>query len=219
MQPSALDLYCCADRKRLYGNVMSIPAILGIGLIIIVLLDAFETVVFPRRVTRRIRLVRLFYRTTWWLYTGMVQTLSSKKRQETYLSYYGPLSLPILLAFWAGVLIIGFSLLYWSSGDSIKEAGGIADFASCLYFSGTTFFTLGLGDIVPKNDCFENARRSRSRHGFWLPRHHYQLSPCAQSVFFQEGGFHFHFWMHAQDLRRRQRKYCSGIVKIMSWRQ
>lgn len=145
---------------------MLIPAILGIGLIFIILLDAFETVVFPRRVTRRFRLARLFYRTTWWLYTGMVRTLSSKKRQETYLSYYGPLSLPILLAFWAGVLIIGFSLLYWSPSDSIKKAEGIADFASCLYFSGTTFFTLGLGDIIPRTTAMRTLVVLESGMGF-----------------------------------------------------
>jgi len=94
--------------------------IAGIALIIVVLADAFETVVFPRRVTRRIRLVRLFYRTTWRLWTALVHALSSGKRQENYLSYYGPLSLPLLLGFWASVLISGFALLYWAPGNALK---------------------------------------------------------------------------------------------------
>ncbi len=129
---------------------MSILAlILGVALILIVLGDAFETVVFPRRVTRRIRLARLFYRTLWRLWTSAVRVLSSGKRQETLLSYFGPLSLPLLLGFWAGVLIFGFALLYWGFGHDLKTPEGVVSFGACLYFSGTTFFTLGLGDIVP----------------------------------------------------------------------
>ncbi len=128
-----------------------IAVIAGVALIIIVLVDGFETVVFPRRVTRRIRLVRLFYRVTWWLWTTLVLALSSRKRQENYLSYYGPLSLPLLLGFWASVLIAGFALLYWAPGNAIKTPEGTVGFGACLYFSGTTFFTLGLGDIVPNN--------------------------------------------------------------------
>jgi len=129
---------------------LSILAIVaGIALIIVVLADAFETVVFPRRVTRRIRLVRLFYRSTWRFWTALVRTLTSGKRQENYLSYYGPLSLPLLLGFWAGVLISGFAFLYWAPGNALKTSEGFITFGTCLYFSGTTFFTLGLGDIVP----------------------------------------------------------------------
>jgi hypothetical protein len=129
---------------------VSILAIIaGIALIVVVLADAFETVVFPRRVTRRIRLVRLFYRATWRPWTALVQAFSSVKRQENYLSYYGPLSLPLLLGFWAGVLIAGFALLYWAPGNALKTPEGFVTFGTCLYFSGTTFFTLGLGDIVP----------------------------------------------------------------------
>ncbi len=123
--------------------------IIGIVLILVVLWDAFETVVFPRRVTRRLRLVRLFYRTTWKLWLTVARAVRSQRKQENYLSYYGPLSLPLLLGFWAAVQIAGFALLYWAPGNAIKTPEGPAGFGACLYFSGTTFFTLGLGDISP----------------------------------------------------------------------
>jgi hypothetical protein len=123
--------------------------ILGVALILIVLWDAFETVVFPRRVTRRIRLVRLFYRTSWHLWSLAVRVVSRAGQQENLLSYFGPLSLPLLLGFWALVLITGFALLYWAPAHALKTPEGAVSFAACLYFSGTTFFTLGLGDIVP----------------------------------------------------------------------
>ena len=120
-------------------------AVLGIILILVVLGDAFETIIFPRRVTRRIRLTRLFYRYTWKLWSGLVTSLSSGRPQENYLSFYGPLSLLLLLVLWATGLIVGFGLLLWAMGAT-REAG----FGTSLYLSGTTFFTLGIGDIVPR---------------------------------------------------------------------
>jgi ion channel len=126
-----------------------LAVVIGIFLIIIVLVDAFETVVLPRRVTRRYRIVRLFYRVTWPAWSWAVRTLFPLKRRETLLSYYGPLSLPALLVLWALALLAGFGFLYWSQVDGIKTPEGTVSFVSCLYFSGTSFFTLGLGDITP----------------------------------------------------------------------
>src|SRR2546428_10802755 len=42
-----------------------VAALASIGLILIVLWDAFEVVILPRRVMRKFRLARLFYRSTW----------------------------------------------------------------------------------------------------------------------------------------------------------
>ena len=122
---------------------------LGVAIILIVLGDAFETIVLPRRVTRPISLARLFYQFTWLSWSAAVRSISSGKRQETYLSFYGPLSLLLLLILWATGLVIGFALLLWASGSPIKTPEGIATFSSYLYLSGTTFFTLGLGDVTP----------------------------------------------------------------------
>jgi len=143
---------CPACRHDLAEKDMGIIAyILGIALIVIVLVDAFETVVLPRRVTRRVRLVRIFYRMTWPVWSRLSGVFASPKTQETFLSYYGPLSLPVLLCFWAVVLVFGFSFLYWAPGDAIKTPEHIITFGACIYFSGTTFFTLGLGDVAPNS--------------------------------------------------------------------
>jgi hypothetical protein len=128
-----------------------IVAIAGALLIVIVLGDVFETIVFPRRVTRRIRLARLFYRVTWIGWSTAVRGLCSEKRKETYLSFFGPMSLLLLLTIWAAGLIIGFASLHWAVGSGIKTpTGETPGFGTDLYFSGTTFFTLGLGDIAPR---------------------------------------------------------------------
>jgi hypothetical protein len=122
----------------------------GALLIFIVLWDAFETIVLPRRVTRRLRLARLFYRYTWLSYSAFVRSMFSGRRQENYLSYYGPLSLLFLLCVWATGLIVGFAMLQWGTGSGINSPDGTVGFTKDLYLSGTTFFTLGLGDVTPR---------------------------------------------------------------------
>jgi len=126
-----------------------LSGVLGVVLILIVLGDAFETIVLPRRVTRRISLARLFYQGTWFFWSATVRSIFSRRRQETFLSWYGPLSLLLLLIFWATGLVIGFALVHWASGSIIKTPEGTFSFATYLYLSGTTFFTLGLGDVTP----------------------------------------------------------------------
>jgi len=130
--------------------VVILSATLGVVLILVILGDAFETIVFPRRVTRRIRLARFFIRYTWLLWVALVHWLSSRRRQETYLSFFGPLALLLLLVVWAAGLIFGFAILHWASGSTIQPGGGNPGFATDLYFSATTFFTLGLGDVIPR---------------------------------------------------------------------
>jgi Ion channel len=124
--------------------------ILGLMLLFATLWDAFETIILPRRVTRPFRLVRVFYQLTWkiWVVTGRM--FRSKKSRETHLSYYGPLSLLMLFATWALLLILTFALLHWSAGSAITMSGTPSTFRTDLYMSGTTFFTLGLGDVTPR---------------------------------------------------------------------
>ena len=126
-----------------------IAALLGTAVIAVVLWEAFETIVLPRRVTRKVRLTRLFYRCTWRPWLALAQVVASGRRQETLLSFFGPLSLLFLLSLWAVGLITGFTLLFWSTGSQLNTIGN-SGIITDLYLSGTTFFTLGLGDVTPR---------------------------------------------------------------------
>ncbi len=128
-----------------------VAAILGATLVLWVLWEGFETVVLPRRVTRRFRFTRLFYRRTWVPWAKMVSSFIPAWRQETWLSVFGPLSLLLLMGIWVGGLVTGFALLHWSTGSALLTRDGGARFFTDLYLSGTTFFTLGLGDVVPQS--------------------------------------------------------------------
>jgi Ion channel len=129
---------------------VSTPAIIsGVVIICVVLLDAFETVVLPRRVTRQFRLTAWFYRRTWIPWKKIAGRIRTASRQQSFLGYFGPLSLIMLLAFWAASLILGFALLQYGLGGHEQLGNEPITFGRILYHSGETFFTLGYGDIVP----------------------------------------------------------------------
>ena len=123
--------------------------IVGALLIVIGLWDVFETIVLPRRVTRRVRLARQFYRATWNPWRFIAHLIRKSKRRETFLSIYGPISLLALLTVWALTVVVGFALVHLALGSSVGHATEHSGFFTDLYYSGTTFFTLGLGDIAP----------------------------------------------------------------------
>jgi hypothetical protein len=125
-------------------------AIAGLFIAFVVLWEAFETIILPRRVTRPVRLVRIFYRVTWTIWAAINRSFRLNKMREAHLSYYGPLSLLGLFATWAFMLILAFAMLHWAAGSAVNTPGEIPTFRTDLYLSGTTFFTLGLGDVTPR---------------------------------------------------------------------
>lgn len=126
-------------------------SIFGFALIFIILLDAFETVVLPRRIQRHFRITGLYYRATWTRWTRVARHIKSISRREGFLAYYGPLSLLYLLGFWALGLIFGFACVQYGLGEHLQLGTETITFGKLVYHSGETFFTLGYGDIVPSN--------------------------------------------------------------------
>ncbi len=126
-----------------------IAVFFGIALIVLVAQDAFETIVLPRRVTRRFRLARLFYRITHFGWNSIGSLIRSRAGRDSFQGYIGPLSLLALMAFWAVLFVLGFGLLLWGFALPLGAPDHPVNFLSYLYLSGTTFFTLGLGDVTP----------------------------------------------------------------------
>jgi Ion channel len=126
-----------------------LAAIVGVVLIIGILTDSFESIVLPRRVSRRFRLSRFFYMVTWLSWSAIARKMRPGNRREYYLSYFGPLSLILLLIVWAAILVFAVALLQWGLDLPMNAPEKQATFGTYLYMSGTTFFTLGLGDVTP----------------------------------------------------------------------
>jgi hypothetical protein len=123
----------------------------GVICLFIVLLDAFQTIILPRRASGRFRLTRVFYLVTWAPWAFLVRRLRLPRQREAAFSYYGPLSLILLLVVWAAAMTLGFGLLFFALGSPFHDATGMHGMESDLYVSGTTIFTLGLGDVTPQN--------------------------------------------------------------------
>jgi hypothetical protein len=123
----------------------------GLVLAIVILIDAFEAIILPRRVTRKIRVTRLFYRTTWTFWKAAVRKIPSRKTREALLGGYGPCSLLLLIAIWALGLVLSFGMMQYAAGSAIAvHEAAHPGFAMDVYLSSTTFFTLGMGDVVPR---------------------------------------------------------------------
>lgn len=120
-----------------------------------VFVDAFQTIILPRRAAGRFRITRIFIVATWKPWKIFASRIAEIRRREQVFSAYGPLSLILLLLLWAMLLILSFALFYFALGTpftdvmGVQSAAGLSRFRTALYVSGTTMFTLGLGDVVP----------------------------------------------------------------------
>jgi hypothetical protein len=118
-------------------------------LIILVLMDGFESMVLPRQVTRRWRFTRLFYLATWRCWRFLALCLPMGRWRAAFLSRFGPFSMLVLFATWTSGLVIGFALLHLSLETEFHSPEEKVTFGTHLYLSGATFFTLGYGDVYP----------------------------------------------------------------------
>jgi hypothetical protein len=126
---------------------LALPA--GILLVIIMLMDVFSTLVMPRASRRRVRLTRLLFLATWrpWRWVGV--RMNTLERRERVLAVAAPFFFMILLVAWAGLALLGYALVLWSPAFSHGVHGhGAGSFTTALYFSGSSLFTIGFGDVV-----------------------------------------------------------------------
>src|SRR6266581_2615336 len=110
----------------------------GVAIFVIVVWDAFEAIILPRRVTRRFRLTRVFYKFTWNTWKYATRLIPARKTRETLLSFFGPLSLLVLVGVWAVGLVLGFGLMQYGAGSGVNIAGGQPGLTMDMYLSGTT---------------------------------------------------------------------------------
>ncbi len=129
---------------------MDNPLSLGIGLLIwvSVMWDGFATMVLPRTVVPMKRLSGRFYNLSWQFWTIIARRIRTGERRLAFLAIFGPLSVMLLLVIWAGLAVFAFALIYHGSGSRFLEKGSPVGFGTLLYMSGSTFLTLGLGDVT-----------------------------------------------------------------------
>src|SRR5215210_6583980 len=132
-----------------------VAVVAGLSIIAVVLSDAFATIVLPRRVNQRFSPSRLVLLIAWRCWTGLARHMpggvgrEGAGRQSDFLSIFGPLALLGLVGLWATGLVVGFAVLLWGIQGPIAGTADGEQFGTLVYLSGTTFFTVGFGDITP----------------------------------------------------------------------
>ena len=113
-----------------------------------VLWDGFASIVLPRTVDPTRLLSFRFTRWSWRLWASAGRRILQPGLRMNFLAVYGPLAVMLLLALWGGLMIVAFALIYHGLGPRFQAAAGPIGFGTLLYMSGSTFLTLGLGDIT-----------------------------------------------------------------------
>lgn len=126
----------------------AIELLIGLSIWITVLWDGFATIVLPRTVAPLKRISGRFNQLSWWLWSAAARRIRSPGLHWSFLSVYGPLSVMLLLLLWAGLVVFAFALMYHALGERFQASVGPVDFLTLLYMSGSTFLTLGIGDVT-----------------------------------------------------------------------
>jgi hypothetical protein len=113
-----------------------------------VLWDGFASVVLPRTVDPKRRLSSRLTRWSWRLWAAAGRRIPEPGLRLSFLAVYGPLAAMLVLVLWGGLMILAFALIYHGLGPRFQAASGPVGFGTLLYMSGSTFLTLGLGDVT-----------------------------------------------------------------------
>ena len=120
--------------------------LLGFVLVGATLFDIFASVIVPRPM--RGPFVRSAYlrRYTWRAWRSLCLNVQPPERREILLGMYAPFVMVLLLIIWVFGLIVGFGLLFYATRAGLRPMPH--NLGSALYYSGSSFLTIGYGDIV-----------------------------------------------------------------------
>lgn len=156
----------------------------GILLIGIVMQDAFEVVLLPRSVQRRIRLMTYYFKSTWVIWSGIGARLDLGPKREAFLSVYGPLSMVLLFSIWAINIILGYALIMRGFSE-FRLSIARPDLLTCLMTSGEAFFTLGSTDAGPQSTIARICTIAEAGTGFGFIAATISYLPVLHQHFFQ----------------------------------
>jgi hypothetical protein len=129
------------------GAVSAVELAAGLLLTAVVLYDLFQAVVVPRPAISKIRLSQPLVRGLWALWRRIGLRNPDVVRREAFLGSFAPFAVVVMLVVWVFGLVLGYGLILGALSPQLEPSPKA--FGTVLYFSATSLFTLGYGDIVP----------------------------------------------------------------------
>ncbi len=126
-----------------------VVALVGLFLVIITLRDVFVAAIVPRPATPLLRPSALAFQLMWKFWKHVANRQRRPERRETILSIFGPFGVIALLALWVVLLVFGFGIVLFALRSQLSPQP--MSFWSTIYFAGTSFLTIGFGDIVGRS--------------------------------------------------------------------
>ncbi len=124
----------------------AIAVAVGAILVVSVLADIVNTLVATHTARQRWWLTQVTYRVMWGAVRAVATRVKDMERRETLLSVFAPVSILLLLAVWAAQQIIGYGLIWWG----LTGISGVESLVDAVYYSGVVYFTVGFGEVVPR---------------------------------------------------------------------
>jgi hypothetical protein len=118
----------------------------GFAVIVLTMFDVFFSVIVPRPTRSRLRASVLLSRNAWKAWRHLAGRITNPDKREEVLGIFAPAQLVMLAVMWLSLFIGGYGLVFFGLR---AQTHGIESLGSALYFAGTSFLTIGYGDITP----------------------------------------------------------------------
>jgi hypothetical protein len=118
----------------------------GVLVVLVVAADIFRSLLVPRANSRLLRVGPLLGEALFSGWHAAAGFVPDRHLRQTMRASFAPLVLVLTLAIWAGLLILGFGLLFWADRGHFEP--GFANLGDAIYAAGSAFSTLGIDGHV-----------------------------------------------------------------------
>ena len=114
----------------------------GLLTVVAVLWDGFDYALLPNKAIGSRRVSRLMVYWVWRRVRWAALRLGPGGARDWLLGVTGPMTMVLVFASWAALLVVGFGLVAWGLEAHLHDDFHAPSLFEYLYFSGVTFFTL-----------------------------------------------------------------------------
>ncbi|MHB8433694.1 MAG: potassium channel family protein [Candidatus Tyrphobacter sp.] len=132
------------------GTADLVVLLAGIASIAFAFTDIFQAVIVPRAPTLSYRISFIVWRSLWKVWPAIGKRLypHDAARREEFFATFAPLALIVMLITWVLVLVLGYGAVMWGLRGELAPVP--RSYFDAAYFAGTSFLTIGFGDIVAR---------------------------------------------------------------------